>query len=656
MVVEARDPNLLGDELIKSIGRRLGAFFAICILSGTWLSVPAGADGSAWGYRTLMASGSQQLSVAACSPEGTCVSAGSDSYGAGVTEVSLDGGSTWSVPSIVTGVGTFKGASCLAGSTCMLWGTSKSGTAMLLLSSKPAVGWSAMPVPAHVNSIVGMACENVLTCALIGWIDGQKTLLITTDGGTHWNAVVPVGLTKIKGGSSYSMGCSVVGGNSQSAGAAASVDASGVIHPADVPQSLLTLKAVSCAAPGFCMARGGATTAISTDGGNTWTSTSNASVSDYPFKFQCVGINRCLSLSNSGLRMTFDGGSTWQPIVSNPQVTGLSDLACAGDTSCIATGATPIFGVPSQSSIWGLITVAAPLSHVTGLSCPTSTTCLGVGGGAGIGSIVETIDSGRSWWASSSPAAADFIAVSCPSSTSCFALGFNDSGPVLSRWDGTAATTWSAVPAPANLTHPSTISCTSTSACIVGGKIGTAPAVATTADSGAHWIESQLPFSGSLSGSSCAATTVCVVVGSSLTSRGKIYRSADQGQNWTAVAIPTSTGPLSSVACEVDLRCETVGQDAAYSSTDNGLSWQSQLLPTAGEHLLAVACSTTRGCFATGWDPAGATILNLPAAASHWVSSLPPGGLRFVQAVACPAPTVCLALTKVPGATAVLRG
>ena len=155
--------------------------------------------------------------------------------------------------------------------------------------------------------------------------------------------------------------------------------------------------------------------------------------------------------------------------------------------------------------------------------------------------------------------------------------------------------------------------------------VGTAAVAATSTPAGAAsgWQVSKgfpSPII-SITGVSCASTTVCEAIGSNSNGAAVIFGTTNSGSTWTRQTIPTIPSGLSSlygISCASTTACETVGYSstggAVLGTTDGGSTWTSQTIPTSLTGLYGISCASATACEATGSNTSGPAILAQPTA------------------------------------------
>ncbi len=266
--------------------------------------------------------------------------------------------------------------------------------------------------------------------------------------------------------------------------------------------------------------------------------------------------------------------------------------------------------------------------------------------------------------------------VKCTSPSACIAVGeyqtVNGSAsnefqyPSAEFWNGKK---WSAqhLPRPggANFTYLKSISCTSSSACMVVGSY------AFTADSGftlaERWNGKKWSLgtpakpagatSSGLSSVSCTSSSSCIAVGGYDTTSGSLTLAERwNGKTWSIqkTVNPANTSPgLVSVSCTSNTACTAVGDyidnstsnDLSLAERWNGSSWSLQSTPNPGlgvsDLLSAVSCSSSKSCTAVGEYVKAGAHGTVPLA-EHWngtswtVQAMPnPKGGTDLFGIAC---------------------
>jgi hypothetical protein len=207
------------------------------------------------------------------------------------------------------------------------------------------------------------------------------------------------------------------------------------------------------------------------------------------------------------------------------------------------------------------------------------------------------------------------------------------------------------------------VSCTSTSACMAVGAVGSSSngdAFAALAErwNGSSWSIQSIPSPAGavdtwLYGLSCVSSTSCTAVGT--TDGGPVAEHWD-GSSWSIQSTPDG-GHLVDVSCTSATACTAVGSygTATLAERWDGSSWSIQSTPNpAGEQyseLIGVSCSSATACTAVGEyhnsSGAGGTLAESWDGSSWSIQSTPnPAGEQYNQltGVSCFSPNACTAV------------
>jgi hypothetical protein len=250
---------------------------------------------------------------------------------------------------------------------------------------------------------------------------------------------------------------------------------------------------------------------------------------------------------------------------------------------------------------------------------------------------------------------------------------------------GAAAATWAVVstpiPAGAEISELSAVSCTSAKACTAVGSqsASLSSPIAPLADrwTGTRWRIQATPAPKGSAGSnfygvSCASARACTAVGTAFFTKGSRNVNLAEAWNGTAWRVQTVPSPgdgqLEAVSCTAAKACTAVGfydskagLPTALAERWNGSAWRPQTVrhPVKRTWLLGVSCSAARACTAVGYQNSGsgdAQPLTETWNGSTWrVHSVPlpasePGGA--LSAVSCTAASACTATGSNFGGTA----
>jgi len=293
--------------------------------AATWTSTPNGSWSPA-----LLPSATASLDAVACTPKGSCVAGGQ-----GVLLRSADSGKTWTAVSLPAHGTEVLGVTCRA-PECLATGIADpspgafSNSAAMMRSTDTGATWSQVPVPHTVAGLGAVTCATETLCVAVG-----STILVSTNGGRTWN------------------------------------------HRA-VAGGIVGLRAVACPSARTCVAVGQnlagisdpnapGESALSVDGGETWSSQALPAGTAAADAITCVAPTACMlgasaaepSTNRSALlarSSSRSAGVTWQ---GTNTVTGLGTLdaiACESSALCVAVGrsaATAAVAVgPPASTTW----------------------------------------------------------------------------------------------------------------------------------------------------------------------------------------------------------------------------------------------------------------------------------------------------------------
>ncbi len=511
-----------------------------------------------------------------------CVAVGGGGY------ESVFSGSTWSTPTVVDSGRTMVSVSCYSSSACMA-----------VDSSGYAVAYSAgtwTPTSTSIDGslpIASVACTTVPVCVAIEQADAP----IIYSGGS-WalpglgidsgQGVVSISCpTSVISGISF---CGVVDGNGASTGNGIEYNGSTWTSPFLVGGgSSLSLQSVSCPAPGVCVAVGiGGTGAYLPDsyaGG--WTSSGMISIesSGNPLSaVSCATTEFCVAGDGSGYADIMKATWSTTPFNIGTYAQAYTAVSCPSTTMCLAGDTSGQYSVYSftGSPSW---TAPIPVSSIVdgdtidSISCPTISFCMAVNASG----LAMTYSSGS--WSSISPveSAAALVAVSCASSSSCEAVSANgDAYTYSGSWtaDGSIGTGPS--------TPPTSMSCPTTSLCMVVGLMGTVEV-----GSGTSWTSlSSVDGTNELTSVSCASSSVCTAVDSA----GNVVELAFSG-SWTPTLVPVDSVSIKSISCPTTSFCMTV-DSAGKSYYGSGTTWAAATVNSFSVPQNVVSCPSPNFCAA----------------------------------------------------------
>ncbi len=203
------------------------------VSEGTVVSTAHSADfGQTWQQGGTLPSAFVAGANLYCIAGGTCLVPGyvptGNGLGAGAIAISTDGGQTWSLASVPSGIGVLQSAVCISPTACLAAGTTATTVSdvvpakgQLLRSDDGGHTWTTATEPKAVDDVYGLACPSAAQCAMVGtkWF-GYPALAFgavaqSVDGGTTFKsspvAYIPITLTALA--CPTDAACVAVGGN-----------------------------------------------------------------------------------------------------------------------------------------------------------------------------------------------------------------------------------------------------------------------------------------------------------------------------------------------------------------------------------------------------------------------------------------------------------
>jgi photosystem II stability/assembly factor-like uncharacterized protein len=300
------------------------------------------------------------------------------------------------------------------------------------------------------------------------------------------------------------------------------------------------------------------------------------------------------------------------------------------------------------------------------IACGDTAHCVAAGADAtGHGVIGTTTDGAASWLDKSLPAGTPaLIATTCADITHCLAVG---QGAILTSANG--GTSWKMQPPPTPKTTLMGVSCQSATMCLsTGASVNPTGGlyngeILRSTDGGTTWSADSLPTGTmAMADVTCPTATSCIAVG------GGILTSGDGGQSWQVGTVPGGTGVLQSISCSTSLVCVAVGANPIGASNSNapafaimtangGQSWSNVPMPSATASIHGVTCAPLGDCYAIGPNPAGSLSAMLTSSdqGMTWAPTPVPGGLTSISGLACPATTTCISVGRVGQNSGVAR-
>lgn len=516
--------------------------------AGTRIALAQLWNGARWAVRsTHLPRGARgsSLSGVSCPSPRDCTAVGSVTNGSGVGEALVErwNGSRWSIPKIPTPPravsSSLSGVSCTSSSACTAVGFASSRGP--LVERWNGSGWSIERSPTR-GVLNGVWCTARTACIAVGSFASRARA--ERWNGKRWS---PARIANPKPPP----------------------------NDADNTYSIAsTLNAVTCAAPGACVAVG------------------SSSITDF------CDADSCPLTTHVALAERWDG-SRWS-ITKTRFSPGFSGVSCSSGSACTAVG-------PDINSFGVAVTLA---ERWNGTSWAVQRTA--DPGGA---------TNGLAGWLNG---------VSCSSARACTAVGFysygNTEAPLAERWDGTSWKAQSPLYPPAmpgdDQSTFTGVSCTSATICtVVGAVTDSTGALTTWAErwNGSSWKVQHTPRPPAagpgedtvLTGASCTSASACTAVGY-YTDNGDFVVLVDRwdGASWNIqqdMNPPGVTGgELLAVSCTSNAACTALGNGRGghgppFIESWNGIRWSLQSTPSPSDGLLnGLSCTTVNACIAVG--------------------------------------------------------
>ena len=594
------------------------------------------------------------LAADSCAGPSACIAVGDYENGTGTTVALAEqwNGAAWSVQRIPNPPGAtatvLNGVSCASAAACVAVGFyfTAAGGVLTVAEGWNGTRWQIQPSAGPVGAasgLYGVSCTSAQACTAVGIYDtsnGTSLTLAERWDGSSWTiqadpiSVVAVPSELLAVSCAGPSACTAVGSFENSSGASQPLamawdGTTWADQTVPVPARATGsgFSAVSCAAPGVCIAAG--------------------------------GYNKS-SGEGFSLAEAWNGTAWTIQVAPMPARSGGSELfgvSCTAVAACTAVGAYLADESTAPATPRSGIEILAPMAtawngvawHVTSAVNPA-----GSGGGA-------------------------LDAVSCTAAAACVAVGsytpeISLAGITLAEgWNGTG---WTLQPSPspvgANSSQLNAVACPSARVCIaVGYYARNAATVDTLAEirNGSHWRIVASPDSRGaavsfLNAVACASPRACVAVGASANSRGaqRPLAEAWNGSAWRIVRVPEPSRhsglALYSVSCSSARACTAVGYYSKHgrriglAERWDGSRWSIQAAFAAAKRtwLLGVSCPSASFCTAVGYRNKGtgdAQPLAETWNGEHWrawdlprPAGSPGGALAWVS---CSSPGACTA-------------
>ncbi len=325
----------------------------------------------------------QSLQAVSCATALRCWAVGSSvatsaASSGPVIVASVNGGATWKVQPLPTGIGYLTDIACGTTHTCTAVGQAAGsgvGPGVILTTSDGGAAWASQPVPTGTTDVTAVSCRAAVRCTALGTVAGRVTTLTPGGAGGAW---VPAGPLPPAASVATSLACTdsqhcwaTASNTTDPSHAVGSIDTSAdggtTWVPQTVPAGTGAINSVSCVS-GAKRSNGSSVT--------------------------CTAVGTTSTVLNGtrtgqGVVLTSGGGATWTSEPVPPDVADLLDISC-GAGPCVAVGATvaasagggvvvltPATG--GSATIWRRSTTVAVALPLTGVSCVSLAACAIVG-------------------------------------------------------------------------------------------------------------------------------------------------------------------------------------------------------------------------------------------------------------------------------------
>jgi len=596
-----------------------------------------------------------------CVASGFCAVVQSD----GAVNVTTDptGGTEAWTPSYISNT-DLTGVSCPTSLFCLAVDTDGN----VYTTTSPLTGpW----VAAHVSAapLAAVSCASASACVVVG---ANGLVLFSSDptaGASSWSiAVLPIG-SLIAVSCSSTDSCAAIAANGEVAATNDPGTGAGGWSVAMIDAS--TLNGIACPSVSLCIATDVAGNVISsenpTGGASAWQSVSVSPTYGCYSGETCGGLvgATCTSATfcevvtggaetssgllfpPSGSLLTSSapagGASGW---VSGPAEAG-TPLSCPTEQLCVTSEMAATTDLTSTSGTWSGPAGGLGTTQVPPATCASSAMCLFTDAFGNIAVSSDPTAPTPSWTLSRAPdGLAAITAVSCPTAGFCAAT--DTIGNILTTSDPTAdPPTWTVSPVTSPYRVLRNISCPSTSLCIAAGSTTVAVSTDPT-DAQPQWTVTQFSTTDEyLNGLSCPTTSRCFATdlnGNVLTTSTP----AAGATGWSLQRVYNNglQSELGGIQCPTTGFCLAEGEfGGTWSSTDpTSPTPQWKLVEYTGLNSYGVTCLAANFCALAGFANVSASYT---PAASHWEQQqIVPGLANFLQSIACPTVTRCLAFDQ----------
>jgi len=316
-----------------------------------------------------------------CWAVGSTVATGTAGSSATVVTTS-DGGASWKVQSVPSGVDYLAGIDCATVRACVAVGqvgTTGTGPGAVLATDDGGSVWTLQPVPAGTTDVTAVTCTTAARCTALGAVSGRVTALTGGGSGAPWataGSLPPTVASATSVSCTDAVHCWATGigqvGVGRTAGVvAATADAGTTWALQTVPGAVGALQGIDCATVGSGTTTGRAAPVDCTAVGTTATGIDGAR--------QGQGV----------VLTTGTGGTTWTSAPVTPTGSDLTAVSC-GAGPCVAVGST-VASAPQSGLVvltrasgvtpggWRRAVVAPVALPLTGVDCRSAGSCVMVG-------------------------------------------------------------------------------------------------------------------------------------------------------------------------------------------------------------------------------------------------------------------------------------
>lgn len=318
----------------------------------------------------------------------------------------------------------FNSVSCPSQKLCIAVGDNGSGAGLVEVSQDGGAVFKSVSIP-RSHALEGVTCVGTERCFAVG----GNTVLWTNDGGARWSGTSKgSALTDVSCNSATH--CTAVGWSSGLNGGQAYYTTNEVtwLPAATFPTFQNDLESVACNGT-VCVATG-EVVMVSSDGGMVWSSIGIGGGDDGLFDVSCLPTTKsCLAVGmnpsgefNHALKgqlvRTDNDGKTFTNVSQslNPATATVSEISCSSATTCAVVGFPPTTGAlmfsmtvnrgvswKAQTGPFGFGYGASwsASARELDISCTSSSSCVVVGSSGSGPSAVRTSDGGRKWTSSS---------------------------------------------------------------------------------------------------------------------------------------------------------------------------------------------------------------------------------------------------------------